>query len=81
MNKKKIVVPYNFNLDSIIKPKSNNISNIISPIPISISKKKYQNSVNFRKKESIADKLFFSFFKNKSNKTNLNNFSMSKELK
>ena len=79
MNKKKIVVPYNFNLDSIIKPKSNNISNIISPIPISISKKKYQNSVNFRKKESIADKLFFSFFKNKSNKTNLNNFSMSKE--
>ena len=84
MKKKKIFVPYNFNLDSIINPKivpKKKIKNtmIISPIPISISKNKFKQSINFQKKESLANKLFFNFALIKPNKDNENNFSTSKE--
>ena len=52
---------------------------IISPIPISISKNKFKQSINFQKKESLANKLFFNFALIKPNKDNENNFSTSKE--
>ena len=75
MKKKKIFVPYNFGIDFSINSKANKKkpkkSMIISPIPISINKKQY-HSINFPKKQSLCNKIFFNFSLNKPKNTKLN---------
>ena len=86
MKKKKIFVPYNFNLDSIINPKLNEQKKlkknlIISPIPISINKNKLKKTINNQKKESLSNKLFFNLQINKPNKGYINDYSLREKSK
>jgi hypothetical protein len=84
MKNKQTYIPYNFELDSIIKPKLNpntKIKNnmIISPIPINFNKKEHNNSINLKKTDTISSKLFFDFSLNKKNKIFKKNNSINKD--
>ena len=84
MKNKQTYIPYNFELDSIIKPKLNPNTKtknnmIISPIPINFNKKEHNNSINLKKTDTISSKLFFDFSLNKKNKIFKKNNSINKD--